>query len=366
MLVRLFSYHQVNPSFLNFLWVFGVQDRPQEFRFSGFRTQRFSGEPVRALKVPELDRSGYQYQISYNLKTIGDVSPPSGPKEWARRQCAIYHQFDLVHGTALWVSVSAYDTLKRRVQELLPDSGFSQGLGFENAEMGFKTSLAVHLIYCEWSMENWRWYIQWLETMLDEIVREPHLITTLLNLGLTNFKSEHAIDLRTYQFTWLELQKIQAYEDRVNEAHMILETNGSVLQSLQSFYQGIVDDNLPWAAERRDSIANFASQLTEMGFDLKMHLSRAQVLSKICKDRKLLVSLAFLCRLILRPNAKITQVQHRIQDQATRKMEALTENMKMVSEQSQREAVIMRIITLITLIYLPATFVSVGTSSDYL
>jgi hypothetical protein len=52
-------------------------------------------------------------------------------------------------------------------------------------------------------------------------------------------------------------------------------------------------------------------------------------------------------------------MQH-LQSQATEKMEILTEKMHKIGSMSQREAVAMKIITVVTLIYLPATFVSVS------
>jgi hypothetical protein len=53
------------------------------------------------------------------------------------------------------------------------------------------------------------------------------------------------------------------------------------------------------------------------------------------------------------------QATHRLEFQSTQKMEDLT-------QRSQREAVAMRIITVVTLIYLPATFVSVSALITYM
>ena len=52
-------------------------------------------------------------------------------------------------------------------------------------------------------------------------------------------------------------------------------------------------------------------------------------------------------------------LQH-LQSQATEKMEDLTISMGKTGADSQNEAILMRIITVVTLIYLPATFVSVS------
>lgn len=56
------------------------------------------------------------------------------------------------------------------------------------------------------------------------------------------------------------------------------------------------------------------------------------------------------------------QVLQHIQSQATEKMEKLTISMHRVADLSQKEAIAMRIVTVVTLIYLPATFVSVSLS----
>ena len=54
------------------------------------------------------------------------------------------------------------------------------------------------------------------------------------------------------------------------------------------------------------------------------------------------------------------QVLSHLQSQATMKMENLTISMHEIGVLAQREAIAMRIITVVTLIYLPATFVSVS------
>jgi hypothetical protein len=57
------------------------------------------------------------------------------------------------------------------------------------------------------------------------------------------------------------------------------------------------------------------------------------------------------------------QILQHLQSQATEKMETLTISMHKIGALSQKEAIAMRIITVVTLIYLPATFVSVSFST---
>ena len=55
----------------------------------------------------------------------------------------------------------------------------------------------------------------------------------------------------------------------------------------------------------------------------------------------------------------VIQILQHLQAQATEVMEDLTKNMFQVSLMGQKDAIAMKIITVVTLIYLPATFVSV-------
>lgn len=54
------------------------------------------------------------------------------------------------------------------------------------------------------------------------------------------------------------------------------------------------------------------------------------------------------------------KVSQHLQSQATEKMEDLTLNMGQIGADSQKETIAMRIITVVTLVFLPATFVSVS------
>ena len=70
--------------------------------------------------MPELGRSGCQFQLSYNLKVIRRSSSETGlgREEWAIRQAALHHQFDVEEVTTLWIVTQSPLILKLRVDEL--------------------------------------------------------------------------------------------------------------------------------------------------------------------------------------------------------------------------------------------------------
>jgi len=148
-------------------------------------------------------------------------------------------------------------------------------------------------------------------------------------------------------------------EDKTNEAIMVLETNSDVLTSIKQFYERLVENKeFGLRTQCREDVATFAMQVDDMIYDSRMQTARAKVLSRITDDRKILVSL--LLSFYLLHLLSLLQVLQYLQSQATQKMEVLTISMHEIGAQSQREAIAMRMITVVTLVYLPATFVSVS------
>ena len=49
--------------------------------------------------------------------------------------------------------------------------GRPEDRAFSTSEDCFRTSLTTHLLNCHWSTEEWRWYIQWLEEVIETEVR---------------------------------------------------------------------------------------------------------------------------------------------------------------------------------------------------
>jgi hypothetical protein len=319
------------PGYLDFLSVFGSQAEARDLRFSGFREQTSLTKPPRGPVIKALGRSGRQVQLSYNLKAVACKSAPGtniSDQEWSIRQAAFHHQFDVEEGTTLWIITQGNLYIKERVTEMTAIHGRPEDRAFSSPEDCFQTSLTTHLLYCHWSIEEWRWYIQWLEEVIEKE-------TDIAVYGTRNKKGE-------YIYTPDHVQIVQHREDKTNTAIMVMEANTDVLTSLRDFYRRLVENkDFDLKCSCQDDVTTFTSQVDDLIYDSKMQIARAKVLVKITTDRKGLI------------------LQH-LQTQATGKMEELTNLTIKIGTMSQREAIAMRIITVVTLIYLPATFVSVS------
>jgi hypothetical protein len=176
MLLRILSYHQVMPAYLDFISVFGSQDDPKDLRFSGFREQTLisQGDNIRGPKVTSLGRSGRQIQLCYNLKAVACTSPLNAEnKTWSIRQTAFHHQFDVQSGRSLWIVTKGDLQIKDRIEEMTGQNGKPEDRNVYTLRDSFIFGLKIHLLCCHWSTEEWRWYIQWLEEMIDVEVMRP-------------------------------------------------------------------------------------------------------------------------------------------------------------------------------------------------
>jgi hypothetical protein len=172
MMVHLLTYHQVCPSYLNFMCCLVGASEP---RFGGFRAWSRVSKPL--LATDELGRSGCHYSLSFRLlyikKTEDDIHT------WLPHAVAVYHQFDVKAGTALWIITSTVehgDEKKIWIWHHLRDSIHDEsGAGFEliseEHHERFAGSTKVLLSIVAWSITDLAQRVHHLEGVFRDIVR---------------------------------------------------------------------------------------------------------------------------------------------------------------------------------------------------
>lgn len=152
------------------------------------------------------------------------------------------------------------------------------------------------------------------------------------------------------------MQRVQVWEERANEAVTILESNASVLIAIQGYYSSLANNSkFDLKDKNKDDIETFLSQMRDLIGDCKMQSVRAKLLVEIAAQRKAVVCPSPTKAESSGHRLMSGQILQHLQSQASEKMETLT-------IMAQKEAVAMRIVTVVTLVYLPATFVSVSPS----
>ncbi|TDZ20068.1 putative serine/threonine-protein kinase MPS1-like protein [Colletotrichum orbiculare MAFF 240422] len=146
------------------------------------------------------------------------------------------------------------------------------------------------------------------------------------SLGPTNKGYHHRL------YTAADIQSLLKWQEKICEVITTLESNVEVMTSLMRFYIALESHKyFDLRLSCADDIDEFANKLSRMIDDFKLQINRTRALEKLTTDRGELVK------------------HHRL--------ERLNQNM-------EREAMLVRIVTFVTLIYLPATFVSTFFSTD--
>jgi hypothetical protein len=178
------------------------------------------------------------------------------------------------------------------------------------------------------------------------------------------------------KFRFSDLQNIQYIEEKTHELLLVLKLNTGVLEELRQYYSSLkshtgfsedIESNCQHDLER------FIKRVRAVEKEVQMQHSRTETLLRLLAERKQFVCVAlsqapFPCSLHSRQLYGILQYQSmqasevfakRAQESAV-KMEVMTVSMHEIAQKTKQETVSMRIITLVTLFFLPGTFIGVS------
>jgi hypothetical protein len=402
------SYNRVMPDFLDFVLPFGAQVDAEDFHFGAFRTDTQLRAPISQL--PSLGRSGYFFQMCYNLKSVESTTrpgmkPASWP--WSIRHTATHMSFDIENGRTNWVILKGNKLMLKRMKELT--SGTQK---VSNRVEAFTASLKVHAELCDWSREGWRWYIRFLEEqfyegtkspMLAELTKrpittaneqrtntnrvptsspqQPGRITTFINRAFTSkakLEAEVAVTAplqlvlstapskkrikEDANVAFPHLKKCQHIAEKCNEVLLVLKLNTQILNQLLDYYKSL-RSRRDFPAELKtgteDDMLEFESKISSAVTDFKIQQSRVETLVQLLGDRKTLL-LSKMEQSQMLTNQDLSERAHH----STEKMMVMTESMEAIAKKTERETILVRIITVVTLLFLPATYVSTLMSTD--
>lgn len=332
MMLEIFSFNQVMPGYLDLVFLFGENIGPNDLKFSAFREQ--TALRIFNVGLDDLGRSGQKFELCYNLKTVSRKDLPASPRlhkgprtVWSVRQAGVFHKFDVKFGTTFWTFTRGSLDLEERFKEVTDQDDRPEDRCFDTPLAAFRSSLAIHAMMIHWASESWRWYLQWLD---EEIEKETGRLTSESRVPSKSRKWYQAQDL----------QQLQTLSDQVSDVILSLEGNMDVIRALREFYYSLSQDpDFPLRTTCADYVTMFVKQTQNANYDLKLQLSRAKALSGRVLQRKDLM------------------LQY-MNAQTAEKQEELTSSAYRVTISAENEAIVMRIITVVTLLFLPATFVS--------
>ncbi|KAL8909098.1 MAG: hypothetical protein Q9207_000432 [Kuettlingeria erythrocarpa] len=156
------------PEFVDLILPLGERIMAQDFFSNGFYQHTRLSDDARGLVVPERAWSGRDFQICYSLKSV-ERSEVQTDWPWSVRHCATHHAFDIENVRSTWIVVKGNPILKERITSATSARAPPEFSSYDNIENAFAAALSTHMIIVDWSAENWRWYINFLEDKFREI-----------------------------------------------------------------------------------------------------------------------------------------------------------------------------------------------------
>lgn len=163
------------------------------------------------------------------------------------------------------------------------------------------------------------------------------------------------------EFSFAKLQKIQHIQEKTREALLILNLNSSIISQLKGYYATVAKSrHFPQDVARlcQDDLEQFELRLTGIIEDLQMQTMRLEILSRLLEDRKTLVSQIVQSL----EGARLShhdQLHSILEYRNTGNMISMTKDMNEIARKTKIETVSMKVITVVTLFFLPGTFISV-------
>jgi hypothetical protein len=170
------------------------------------------------------------------------------------------------------------------------------------------------------------------------------------------FQSQPSDEEQSMRYQIEELQDAQALGTRVTEASLVLKSNIKVLAQIDDYYEQLArfpDLPAPLMTSMDVELPPFLRRVRSVRSDLEMHLERLNSVSTLVREcKELLYGIV---------EYQAMQANQRFANEAKHsavRMERMTKRMQDMTIRTTLETVLMRIITVVTVFFLPGTFVS--------
>ncbi|KAI5779397.1 hypothetical protein EDC01DRAFT_634076 [Geopyxis carbonaria] len=287
----------------------------------------------------------------------------SGPTlfQWSIRETSIYQKYDNTLKSNIWILVKASQRMEERINEVNVERQ-----GFQDTERFEVNPMNMHLVFLSAASENWRSYYNSMEeyfrdkTMnaVDYIIRS-RLGEPLGCLPVGRTSREPSNDL---QVDFRDVQELQKFEEDVQKLVSHLEDNQSVLKSLK-------DLNVRFHKECAANGVDDGSILRD-DFNITLEAHEAEIEANKRKADGLLLRVRGRSRLLynvleFRTQEAVSQHNERSQELQELKRRD-SEIVKKMNKKTLEDAVGVKIMTFVALLYLPLTFVATFLNSGIL
>ncbi|KAK5443322.1 hypothetical protein LTS15_010857 [Exophiala xenobiotica] len=315
LLLGILSFHNVQPCFVDMLLALRGGDQ--------------LAEKGHGLWAP-LRLSETAYQICYSLRYIERNDHKQGAR-WSERQVGVYHRFGMnEEATMILLHASPETTLQKRIEALFPNR--------TSTNDHLARPLMLHVLVLDTYMNNWRWalndYAQPFRQKEDQFLTAP---------------------LQHPSLSFRELQELRNVESKLIVASSILSATQSIIASLEACGRSLASakgKGLPLRLTDGNDLADLASPEMQSLKALRIKCLGYANSVEVIKNRV---------------NILIGLLADGLNQQSQQTAAKISDSTYTLTKKSVGDNAIVKVVTVITLIYLPvqgvATFFGMNLSA---
>ncbi|KAH7317939.1 hypothetical protein BKA65DRAFT_515468 [Rhexocercosporidium sp. MPI-PUGE-AT-0058] len=320
---NLVTTYSVFPRIWDFISPFGFKTRKPDMGDAPFRFRQREHDFVGALGSFECAYS-FHYAV-LNHRVDPDCPGPDFDR-WSIRQMAVYQQYDSNKNRIMLLLVTPSSKARRNLEDLV------------QSRLTTRKQLHAfdfHQALISTSHGNWRLYIRDLEKDLQ---------TQSDRVTLSRVKVE--TDLMV---PFLDRQRLKATEDKILDLKIVFDCLRNTVSHLIRQCQSNCLRMLCVDCRCLEMIEELEEQIG----DIKMNIKRTEVLHTRAQATAQLIS-----DVLAYENAQVINLNGVSLRELTQESKEENSKMRILTERSTRDAAAVKILTVITLIYLPVTVVA--------
>ncbi|KAH8591695.1 hypothetical protein B0O99DRAFT_690500 [Bisporella sp. PMI_857] len=307
---QIVSRYLVHPNFVDFLLCFGEKhDEKDEDMFGGYFCHLAKDD---SLSGPNQCQK-WSLHLIYNIRYVERTGRPD--YAWAIRRMGIYQKYLSATGYSTWILLQptkgACKIVENKADDLFPESRHITLLS------------ALH--------RQWRPYLKDLDNSLRDLARIARFSGTKLNSKQVDFP-----------VTFSDVQRLQHCREQLQDAILHLNHSLQILHGLRGLHSTIITS--------KDSSDN----------DLRVCISRVQMYRE-CAEKSLKwaddISNLITTLLSYRHDESFGQNNAKLREMAELAVKD-SSNMLELTQETKKDSTTMRLIAIITMFYLPGTFVA--------
>ncbi|KAF1845215.1 uncharacterized protein K460DRAFT_416511 [Cucurbitaria berberidis CBS 394.84] len=324
---KLLTALEVHPCFLDVVHIFGERITAVEESFAACFTRLY----------PSLSSSqNSSYEISYNFKYVvrHGRSLPQDP--FSVRQTGVYHKYCANSTTCTWILLQPPEILSERIAKAL-------GCVEESRPT---SQFRYHALIFLCLTENLRDYLNYLEDQFS----------TLMDRGFfSNVKRATREGVIDTNFD--DIRSLQIMTDKLKRLVHLLELNKTVCQRLQTFFDRMkptsLEETASFLCQYEMMMGNCMFQIETHALQLTTMVSRAEGVGSMIEH--------ILDVRSAETTYEMNSAMHEISKQSAQENKLV----RLLTSQSTQDTRSMKVIALITSVFLPATFVATLFGSNF-